>query len=101
MIDFRVPQGAPAQSRDKAPVAIEHLALVMEALGVPHLRAALTLMVGTGWRGTEIPRFAVEGVIEPIPKGQAQGDAVAILVTLGKKQGTLVLPESPVFSTKW
>ena len=86
MIDFRVAQGAPAQSHGgKAPVPIEHLALVMEALGVPHLRAAFTLMVGTGWRGTEIPRFAVEGVIEPIPRGQAQGDAVAILGVFSAK----------------
>jgi len=86
MIDFRVPQGAPARSHGgKAPVPIEHLALVLEALGVPHLRAALTLMIGTGWRGTEIPRFAVEGVIEPIPKGQARDGAVAILGVFSAK----------------
>jgi len=86
MIDFRVPQSAPAQSHGaKAPVPAEHLALVMEALGVPHLRAAFTLMVGTGWRGTEIPRFAKEGVIEPIPRGQGQGGAVAILGVFSAK----------------
>jgi hypothetical protein len=86
MIDFPVPQAAPAQSRGKkAPVPPEHLALVLEALGVQHLRDALTLMIGTGWRGTEIPRFAAEGVIEPIPRGQARDGAVAIIGVFSAK----------------
>lgn len=86
MIDFKVPQGAPAQSHgDKAPVAVEHLSLVLEAMTGQVYRDALTLMIGTGWRGTEIPRFAAEGVIEPIPKGQAQGRAVAIIGVFSAK----------------
>lgn len=86
MIDFKVPQRAPAQSDGgKAPVPVEHLALVMEALAGQVYRDAFTLMVGTGWRGTEIPRFACEGVIEPIPKGQAKDGAVSIIGVFSAK----------------
>jgi hypothetical protein len=86
MIDFRVPQRPPAQSHGgKAPVPVEHLALVMEAMTGQVYRDAFTLMVGTGWRGTEIPRFGAEGVIEPIPKGQARDGAVAILGVFSAK----------------
>lgn len=85
MIDFKVPQAAPAQSHGgKAPVPVEHLALVMEAMTGAVYRDAFTLLIGTGWRGTEAPRFAAEGVIEPIPR-QVQNGAVAVLGVFSAK----------------
>lgn len=76
MIDFSVPQRAPAQSMGKEskkkPVTKAQLATVLLALE-GHQRDALMLLVGTGWRGEEIPRFAAEGEIEdadPVEKEQ-------------------------------
>lgn len=80
MIDFSVPQRDPAQSRGKkAPIPLGHLQVVLGALSGTH-RDALLMLAGTGWRGTEIPRFAVEGKYD---EASAEERAEGIVCTIG------------------
>lgn len=89
MLDFKVPQRPPAQSQGKkskkAPISKAQLATVLLALA-GHQRDALMLLVGTGWRGTEIPRFALEGELEDADPVEAKAGIVGTIGVFGRKR---------------
>jgi integrase len=82
-----VPQGRPEQwVRSKAIPMADHAA-VMGAMVGP-TRDLLTVLAGTGWHVTELHRFAVAGVVAPLPSSASTANqAHAVLVCPRRKSG--------------
>lgn len=87
-IHGRLTFGEPAaeQSRRSKVVPTEHIDLLIEHLTAPW-RDVLTVQAGTAWHVTEVERFAVAGLIEPLPRNATQDGVAAVLVCPRHKSG--------------
>lgn len=76
----------PEQLKRSKVIPTEHIDLVIEHLTSPW-RDALTIQAGTAWHVTEVERFAVGGIIEPLPKNAQQEGVAGVLVCPRHKSG--------------
>ncbi|HEY4884134.1 MAG TPA: site-specific integrase [Myxococcales bacterium] len=81
---LKVPQSSPQQWTTPKVFSVAQYKKLSKAFRGTWYRDALDVLAGTGWHYSELRRFAEDGEVDGLPRGERKGSAVAALVTKHK-----------------